>query len=76
MTSDIPVNYLCTRSSIMIGNYAEQIKWTTFYYGRKLQARFPKHGCLKIIFQILTETLAFQIAKYAEVFQIKHQIRN
>lgn len=43
----------------MIGNYAEQIKWTTFYYGRKLQARFPKHGYLKIVFQFLTETLDF-----------------
>lgn len=55
MTSDILVNYLCTRGSIMIGNYAEQIKLTTFYYGRKLQARFPKHGYLKIVFQFLIE---------------------
>ena len=59
MTSDILVNYLCTRGSIMIGNYAEQIKLTTFYYGRKLQARFPKHGYLKIVFQFLTETPDF-----------------
>lgn len=59
MTSDILLNYLCTRNSIMIGNYAEQIKWTTFYYGRKLQARFPKHGYLKIVFQFLHETLDF-----------------
>lgn len=43
----------------MIGNYAEQNKLTTFYYGRKLQARFPKHSCLKIVFQFLAETPDF-----------------
>lgn len=59
MTSDVLVNYKCTKGSIMIGNYAEQIKLTTFYYGRKLQAIFPKHGYLKIVFQFLTETPDF-----------------
>ena len=59
MTSDVLVNYLCTRGSIMIGNYAEQMKLTTFYYGRKLQARLPKHGYLKIVIQFLTEAPGF-----------------